>query len=473
MTDMLFTSITELSEGYRQKMFSPTEITRLSISRIERLQQDLNAFIHIMAEQALEQARVLENEMLKGEIRGPLHGIPIAVKDMIQTRGIPTTAGSKVLEHWIPDEDAAVITRLKKAGAILIGKANMHEFAMGATSENPHYGTVRNPWDQSKIAGGSSGGSAVAVAAGMSTAALGSDTAGSIRLPSALCGIVGFKPTYGSVSRHGTIPFSWSLDHIGPMARTVKDAALVWNGIAGYDPRDPATFKSKILSYEDPEPGLLKGKKIGICRQYFFEDINEEISGLLNQALSRFKEIGAEIIEIQLPGLEQAQHALRVIAQSEGYSFHRPIFSKHPEWYGEDVKYRLQFGQQVTAEQYLQAHKTRNWFIREVLNRMEGVDILVSPMNHNPPFAIDSVAPEQAINNMFRLAKAPLTNLLGFPAVSVPCGYMQEGLPVGMQLIGKPFADTHLLQIAQLYEQIENWTIRTDKDQTYSIKNIG
>jgi aspartyl-tRNA(Asn)/glutamyl-tRNA(Gln) amidotransferase subunit A len=195
------------------------------------------------------------------------------------------------LENWIPDEDATVISRLKKAGAILIGKANMHEFAMGATSENPHYGTVRNPWNPDKIAGGSSGGSAVAVAAGLSTAAIGSDTAGSIRLPSALCGIVGFKPTYGSVSRYGTIPFSWSLDHIGPMTRTVKDAVLVWNSIAGYDGKDPSASKRNIIPYEDPKPGLLKGKKIGICREYFFEDVNEEINRLLHQALHRFREL--------------------------------------------------------------------------------------------------------------------------------------------------------------------------------------
>ncbi|WP_240417236.1 amidase [Paenibacillus periandrae] len=467
MTESHFTTLTELGEGYLNKKFSPTEIVRSTLARIERLQPELNAFIHVMSEQALEQAEVLEKEMLKGEIRGPLHGVPVAVKDMIQTKGVRTTAGSRVLEHWIPDEDATVVTRLKKAGVILVGKANMHEFAMGATSENPHYGDVRNPWNQSKIAGGSSGGSAVSVAAGMSTAALGSDTAGSIRLPSALCGIVGFKPTYGSVSRHGSIPFSWSLDHIGPMARTVEDAALVWNCIAGFDSKDPATSKRKIPSYTAPQPGMLKGKKIGVCQPYFFENVNEEISLLLNRALERFRELGAEIIEIELPGLDQAQQALRVIAQSEGNSFHKPIYSLHPEWYGEDVQYRLQFGQQVSAEQYLQAQKTRNVFIRQVLGQMQGIDALVSPMNHNPPFAIGSVVPADAINNMFRLAKAPLANLLGFPAVSVPCGFMQEGLPAGMQLIGKPFADTQLLQIAQLYEQTEQWTIRSDKLQSY------
>jgi aspartyl-tRNA(Asn)/glutamyl-tRNA(Gln) amidotransferase subunit A len=458
MTDSHYNyDILTLSRLIADKQLSPVELTKYTIRQIEKLEPLIHAFILPMPEQALEQAHLLEEEQMQGRIRGPLHGIPIAIKDIIQTQGTTTTAGSKILENWVPDEDATVISKLKQAGAILIGKANLHEFAMGATTENPHYGATRNPWDLDKIAGGSSGGCAAALAAGMAFGAIGTDTAGSIRLPSALCGTVGLKPTYGRVSRFGCLPFSWSLDHIGPMARTVKDTALLLEAISGYDPRDASSSRRSL-----PTPFLeslnnLKGYTIGICREYFFDEVHADILLKVDAAIARLESLGAEIQEIVIPGLKEAQWAVRIITQSEGYSFHKPMFQRLAEQYGEDVKYRLNFGQQVTADDYLKAQRIRKQFVQKAILAMENVDLLVSPMNHNPPFSINSVSPEDAINNMFRLAKAPIANLLGFPALSLPCGFIPGNLPVGLQMIGKPFAEKQLLQIGELYERSETW----------------
>ncbi|NGM83918.1 Asp-tRNA(Asn)/Glu-tRNA(Gln) amidotransferase subunit GatA [Paenibacillus sp. 7124] len=444
----------------KDKQISPAWLTEQTLRRIESLEPGLRAFIRVLPEEAMEQARTLEAEAVQGRIRGPLHGIPVAVKDVLQTGGIPTTAGSKVLEHWIPDRDATAVARLKQAGAIVIGKANLHEFAMGATTENPHYGTTRNPWDRDKIAGGSSGGSAAALAAGMCFGALGTDTAGSIRLPSALCGTVGLKPTYGAVSRFGCVPFSWSLDHVGPMARTVEDTAILFESISGFDPKDAASSRRPLAPGPIEKREDLKGFTLGLCREYFFEGMHPEIAGIVDRAMERLQSLGAEIREISLSRLSEAQGAARIIAQSEGYSFHKPMLQHASGQYSEDVRFRLEFGRQVSADDYLQAQKFRRKFIADTAAAMASVDALISPMNHNPPFPIGSVSPEQAIHNMFRLAKAPLANFLGFPALSVPCGFVEDRLPVGLQLIGKPFDDCKLLLIGDVYERSESWSER-------------
>jgi aspartyl-tRNA(Asn)/glutamyl-tRNA(Gln) amidotransferase subunit A len=459
MTEFFFKDISAVADSYKKKDISPVDVTKQLLSRIEKL-SSLNAFIHVMADSAIQDAQRLEKELINGEIRGPLHGIPIAIKDIIQTKGVATTAGSKVLQNWIPDEDATVIKKLKNAGAILIGKTNLHEFAMGATSENPHYGVVKNPWDTSKIAGGSSGGSAVAVAAGMCFGAIGTDTAGSIRLPAALCGCVGIKPTYGTVSKFGTLPFSWSLDHIGPMARNVKDTAIILRTIAGYDNRDDASARKALdinLNHLS-EINSLKGWKIGICREYFFEDMHAEIADLMNQAFHKLTNLGADLVEIQIPGISDAIWAQKIIAQAEAYSFHEPMLNNFAEMYGADTKYRLSFGRKVTANDYLKAQKIRKRFVQQVLQAMQHVDMMLSPTNHMPPFNIGSVSPEQSINNMYNLSKAPLINLIGFPAISVPYGFTSQSMPAGLQFVAKPFKETKLLQIAHTYEQTgDHW----------------
>ncbi len=455
MQDLFYFTISELSGLMQSRKISPVEVTKQMLDRIERLDKKYNAFIHVMREEALEDALKAEKEILGGMNRGPLHGVPVAVKDMIQTKGVATTAGSKLFENWIPDEDAAVVVKLKEAGAILIGKANLHEFAMGATSENRCYGTVKNPWNEERIAGGSSGGSAAAVVAGMSYGAIGTDTAGSIRLPAALCGCVGLKPTYGRVSKHGCLPFSWSLDHIGPMARTVKDTAILYKAIAGYDKKDDTTVK-KSLSIDNFENlSDLSGWTIGICREYFFEQVDPEIAGVMNQVIEKLGDWGAYVQDFQIPGIHDAIWAQKIIAQAEGYAFHETLLRNKPDLYGEDVKYRLQFGKNVTAHDYLKAQRIRKWFIQQVSKVMEMIDIWVTPMNHNQAFSIGSRNPEQSINNMYDLSKAPLINLLGFPAISVPCGFTGDRMPIGIQFIAKPFQEKKLFQVSHLFEQSE------------------
>ncbi|MDT3425843.1 aspartyl-tRNA(Asn)/glutamyl-tRNA(Gln) amidotransferase subunit A [Paenibacillus forsythiae] len=470
---LMFQDIDSLSQLIRTKQLSPLEITGRVLQRIDRLNPVLNAYIRVTPEEAMRQAEALHEEMMQGRIRGPLHGIPIAVKDIIQTKGTNTTAGSKVFQHWVPDEDAFVVQRLKEAGAVIVGKANLHEFAMGATTENPYYGAARNPWDLDKIAGGSSGGNAAALAAGMCFGAIGTDTAGSIRQPAALTGTVGLKPTYGRVSTRGCLPFSWSLDHIGPMARTVKDAAILLEAIAGHDSLDEFSLREPAPRYLAASLTDLKGFRIAICREYFFEGMHGEIERTVEQALNRLAILGAEIAEINIPGLTDAQWAARIIAQSEGYAFHKPMLEKLPHLYSDDVKFRLNFGKQVAAEEYIRAQRIRNKFIGDTLTAMEGMDMLAAPMNHNPPFNINSVTPEEAINNMFRLAKAPLANLLGFPALSVPCGFTSGNLPVGLQLIARPFAENVLLQVGDLYERSEPWAGRLAENTAFESGTIG
>ncbi|WP_232699293.1 amidase [Brevibacillus daliensis] len=459
MTDLLFRDITTIHQAITSKKLSPVELIELTQRRIEEQNPTLRAFICVQNEGSMKAAKQAENEIMKGEVRGKLHGIPLAIKDVIHVKGTPTTGGSRLLRDWWPDEDATVVSKLKAAGAIIVGKANLHEFAMGATSENPHFGTVRNPWDHTKISGGSSGGSAVAVATGMSVAALGTDTAGSIRLPAALTGTVGLKPTYGLVSRHGSLPFSWSFDHIGPMTRTVRDAALMLEVIAGYDPLDAATTSHS--SFQKSEPLFdLSGVTIGICRSYFFENIEPELNEMLEEAMSCLEKLGARLVFIELPFLDEAGWAQKIIGQSEGYSFHEPFLRDFKDLYGPDVLYRLNFGSNVTASEYLKAQRIRHQFIQSTLAEMKEVDLLLSPMNHSYAFEIGSVSPEQSISNMFRLAKAPLISLLGFPALALQSGFTHDGMPAGMQLIAKPFEEARLLAVGECYERETNWAAR-------------
>ncbi len=464
-----FETIASVQQAIVNKQVSPVEVTQMLLARIRRWDSKLSSFITVMEEAAMQEAVEREKDVMSGTTKGPLHGVPIAVKDIIQTRGVRTTAGSKLFAEWVPDEDATVISKLREAGAIVIGKTNLHEFAMGATTENPFYGSARNPWNLAKIPGGSSGGSAVALAAGFCYGALGTDTAGSIRLPSALCGTVGMKPTYGRVSRHGCLPFSWSLDHIGPMTRTVNDAAILLKVIEGKDRRDDSSVAGARPIDPHARIDSLKGCRIGVCREYFFEGVDSEIEQLVNQALNQLQALGAEVVELVLPGIADALWAQKAIAQAEGYTFHQPMLDKRADLYSDDVKFRLQFGKNVSAADYLNAQRIRKAFIRQTLGQMAAgqVDLLVSPMNHNPPFDIGSVTPEEAINNMFRLAKAPLVSMLGFPALALPCGFTQDRLPVGMQLIGKPFDEQQLFCVGELYEQSQGWVAALAQNTAY------
>ncbi|WP_458352734.1 amidase [Peribacillus frigoritolerans] len=466
MSDLLFSTIDSTSLLIKNKELSPVELTKLSLAQIQKINSTLHAFITVSAVEAIEQAMNLEEEAQHNKHRGPLHGIPIVVKDILQTDGIRTTGGSKLFQDWVPSKDATTVKKLKKAGAIIIGKANLHEFAMGATTENPFYGSTKNPWDLTRIPGGSSGGSAVATATGMAFGAVGTDTAGSIRLPAAMCGTVGFKPTYGLVSRQGCLPFSWSLDHVGPMTRTVKDAAIMLEAMRGVDPEDRTTVnRNNSVLYQGLQN--LEGKKLGFYEPYMFSGIEENVKSVIQKAFQQLIDLGAEIVPINLPGIEKALDALKTIAQSEVASFHEPLLKKYGDSYGDDLKYRFQFGRKISANDYINAHRTRRQFIKETLKQMEKLDVLIGPTNVQSPFAIGTILPEKAISNMFTLGKTPLANILGFPSLSVTCGFTTDMLPVGLQLIGKPFADKLVLQIGDCYEKSENWVQELKKNERY------
>lgn len=429
----------------KNKELSPVEVTASTLKRIKDYNPTINALITVAEEKALAEAEKAEQDIQSGYYLGPMHGIPIVVKDILQTEGMLTTGGSRIFSDWIPDEDAESIKKLKAAGAIVIGKANLHEFAMGATSENKCFGNVKNPWNIKRIPGGSSGGSAAATASGMAFGAVGTDTAGSVRLPAAMCGIVGFKPTYDLISRIGCFTFSWSLDHIGPMTRTVKDAAIMFDAMKKNE--------SPALSFGEKDSlHTLKGMKIGFNESYMYDGIKHEVKKVIDTAFHQLEALGAELIPIKLPLLDEGLNALKIIAQSEVKAYHEPLLKKYGDLYGDDLRYRFDFGSEVSATEYINAQRSRNQFINQTMAQMEEVDALIGPTNIQEPFEIGTVPPEQAVSNMFTLGKTPLANILGFPSLSVSCGFTENHLPVGLQFIGVPYSDKKILQMGDCYE---------------------
>ncbi|SDI28535.1 aspartyl-tRNA(Asn)/glutamyl-tRNA(Gln) amidotransferase subunit A [Alteribacillus persepolensis] len=462
MSNLLFSDIETVSAMMKNKELSPVELLKETMDRIKKYEPELNAFITVMEEEAAGEARRAEADIQQGNNKGPLHGIPIAVKDILQTNGVRTTGGSKIFENWFPDEDAVSVQKLRQAGAVIIGKANLHEFAMGATTENPHFGNAKNPWDLKKIPGGSSGGSAVATAAGMAFGALGTDTAGSIRLPAAICGTVGFKPTYDLVSREGSFPFSWSLDHVGPMTRTVNDAAHMLNVLSSTD-----SSEKLDKSWLNKPMDNLKGITLGFHEKYMYAGIEPEVKRVIEKAFQQLEKLGAKIIPIELPLIDEALDALRKIAQSEVITYHEPLLEKYEAIYGNDLKYRFQFGSDISAKDYINAQRTRKLFIQKTLRQMADIDALIGPTNVQEPFNIGTMVPEQAISNMFTLGKTPLANILGFPALSVASGFTENSLPVGLQIIGKPHEDMKVLQIGSCYERSEGWVEKLKENKNY------
>ncbi|MGM0878908.1 MAG: amidase [Bacillota bacterium] len=466
MDELFFKNIHSVASLLKKQEISPVELTKQLLERIDDLEPSLNAYITVLHDDAIKQAELLEKELLDGKIRSPLHGVPIAIKDIFETKGSVTTSGSKIFEQSISNRDADVVKLLKDAGAIIIGKTNLHEFAMGATTENPHYGPSRNPWNIKKIPGGSSGGSAVAVAVGMGFGAVGTDTGGSIRLPASLCGIVGLKPTYDLVSTKGCTPLSWTLDHIGPMTRTVADSRIMLNIMC-----DP--LKMNMIDLEIKRNNL-KGLRIGICEEYFFENMDQEMKKIVYQSLIKLKELGAEVVDITITGIEDALEAQKIISKSEAYTFHEQTFKKNPEMYGKDTQFRLNSGHEVLASQYINALHYREKFIKSLLDSMEEnkCNVLFSPTNSMPAFDIGSVLPEESINNIFQLGRTPIGNLLGLPVITVPCGFTDENLPVGFQLIGKHYDEGLLLSIGELYEQSENWVSYLEQNNAYLVEKV-
>lgn len=469
MTELYDLDITALAPLIRTKEVSPVEATAAYLQRIERLDPLLNTYILVLAEQALAAARQAEQDIAGGAYKGPLHGVPVGIKDLFDVAGAPTTMGSKVLKQNVAVEDAAVVARLREAGAIVLGKQNLHEFAFGITTENPHYGAARNPWDTNRIPGGSSGGTASAVAAGLCAAGMGSDTGASVRAPASFCGVVGLKPTYGRVSRAGALPLAWSLDHPGPIARSVADCALMLQAIAGHDPRDPATTRDPLPNYSDDLDRGIKGLRVGVPREYFFEIIEPDVDRLVRQAISALEGLGASLEEVSLPHVTHAQVAGNVIMSSEAASWHATWLEERPEDYGADVLARIRGGLLLSAHEYLSSQKMRTLIQQDFAAAFQRVDIVVGPTLPivAPPIGQTTV-PYGPLNVPPRLIANRATvpcNLTGMPAISVPCGF-SAGLPVGLQLMGPAFAESLVLRVAAAYEAAAEWRLRKPELQT-------
>jgi aspartyl-tRNA(Asn)/glutamyl-tRNA(Gln) amidotransferase subunit A len=448
-------TLSEAATLVRDRKVSPVELTRTMLERIKRLDPKLNSYITVAADSALAEAKRAEQQATSSETMGPLHGVPVALKDLFDTAGVKTTGGSKILADRVPNKDATVAAKLREAGAILLGKLNMHEFAFGVTTDNPHHGTCRNPWDTERIPGGSSGGSGAAVAAGLCYGSLGSDTGGSIRIPGSLCGITGLKPTYGRVSRAGVLPLSWSLDHAGPMTRTAEDAAIMLQVIAGYDPADPGSAEVPVPSYL--EEAAVRGLRIGLPRRYFFEQVHPEVLAAVEQAAGVLRSEGATVRDVDIPDLDLAGAAFAPVISSEAAAYHARWLAERPQDYGDDVRMRLTQGALYPATQYVNAQRLRRRVVDGFLAAMSSVDLLLTP-------TLPITAPE--IGGTVVATPNPLTrftfplDVCGFPALTVPCGIDSQGLPIGAQLIGRPFDEATVLSAGRAYQRLTDWHAR-------------
>ena len=448
-------TIREAAECLRARAFSAVELATAALGRIERFDSTLKAFITVTAEQALAQAQKADAELAAGRDRGPLHGIPIAAKDMFFTRGVRTTAGSLVYEDFVPDYDAAVIERLESGGAVMLGKLNQHELAYGITSANPHFEAVRNPWSTGHSPGGSSGGSGAAVAAGIAYAALGTDTGGSIRIPASFCGTVGLKPTYGRVSRYGVFPLGWSLDHIGPLTRSVRDAALVLNAIAGYDRRDATSSRHPVVDFVPDEDCSIRGLRLGFPESFFFDRLDTDVESSVRGALARAQTLGALVKPILIPDMEAVNTAGRLILLCEATAALEPHLVNRLQ-FGPDVLALLDQGRLLPATDYIHAQRLRGKLQREFARVWSEVDCLITPTTPTTaPRVGQSTVRLGGKEEDVRLATTRLVrgmNLLGLPALSMPCGLATNGLPVGLQIIGPPFDEAVILRVAAALE---------------------
>ncbi len=450
-TDLSTLDLTSAREALDRGELSAPELTEACLDRIERLNPRLNAFITVTAETARRQAASLP----KRGRTGSLHGIPIGVKDLFETAGIRTTAGSAFFRDYVPEADAVVLRRLTESGAVVVGKTNTHEIALGVTTVNPHFGACRNPWDANRIAGGSSGGSAAAVAAGMCLGALGTDTGGSIRIPASLCGVVGLKPTFGRVSKRGVIPLSWNLDHVGPLARTVRDAAILLGAMAGYDPGDPTSLNLPMDDFLVHLDDGVRGWRVAVAGGQFIESADPEVLTLVDRASQAFRGLKAKIEEVEMNWLEAAARANGQLTQSDAAAFHRERLAAHPEWFGEDVRQRLEAGRSMTAVEYSLARLAQSEMRRRMDDFFADYDILLLPAT---PSAAALIEGTDAVEQARRLTRftAPF-NLTGLPALSLPCGFTSTGLPVGLQIVSAPWKEARLLQAAWAYEQSTDW----------------
>jgi aspartyl-tRNA(Asn)/glutamyl-tRNA(Gln) amidotransferase subunit A len=457
LTDL---TIAEAARQLASRDLSPVELTQACLARIDAVEPRVRAFVTVVAEQALSAARQAEAEIQQGNYRGPLHGIPIALKDLYDTAGIPTTSSSRQRERYVPTTDATVTTRLAEAGSILLGKTTTHEFAYGVITA-----PTSNPWNLDHIPGGSSGGSGAALAAGECLGATGSDTGGSIRIPSAFCSVTGIKPTFGRVSKHGVAPLSYSLDHAGPMARTVRDCALLLQAMAGYDPRDRCSVQRDVPDYTAELDGGVTGLRFGVPADYYFAGADPEVKAAVELAIQLLAEQGAEVLEVSIPHIELASAIAWPIVFGEASSFHQGMLRAAPELYGADVRTLLEVGEFVPATTYVKAQRARSLlargmqetFARRQLTALLAPTLPVTAARHGQ-LSYTYGAEEPVISAATRLALPG--NLTGLPALSVPCGFSSAGLPIGLQIIGRPFDEATVLRVGQAYEAATDWTTR-------------
>jgi aspartyl-tRNA(Asn)/glutamyl-tRNA(Gln) amidotransferase subunit A len=464
MTDgeELPSSLTDLARAYSERRLSPVEVVGALLERIEGADGELNSFITVLPERALEEATRAEQEILGGDYRGPLHGVPVGLKDLIYTEGVRTTMGSAFFKDYVPDYSATVVPRLEEAGAIIIGKTNTHEFAYGPTGDRSYFGPTRNPHDPARIPGGSSAGSGAAVAANLLYGSLGSDTGGSIRIPAALCGVVGMKPTFGRVSKHGVFPLSWTLDHVGPLTRTVGDNALLLNALAGYDPNDPYSANSEPEDFARDLDRGVREAEIGIPGDFYFEHVEDEVEKRVREAIEVFRSLGVRVREVEIQHLWETLKAQRLTLAADAYAIHEERLKTDPEKFDEEVRERLLDGERLKAHRYASAQQRKLLAKDEFSRALDEVDVLLTP---TLPIAatlidqrdVDIGGYEEAVRSAVTRLTGP-TNHNGFPSLSIPCGVTASGLPVGMQLIGRPFDEATLYRFGHTYEEVVSAT---------------
>ncbi|MGC9040441.1 MAG: amidase [Roseiflexus sp.] len=459
MSDLFRLTIADAADLLARREISAVELTSAHLDRIATHDTRLNSFITVTADRALAQARAADDELARGARRSPLHGIPIALKDLYDTAGVRTTAGATFFAERVPDVDAHAVTLLYQGGAVLLGKLNMHEWALGVTNINPHYGPSRNPWDTSRITGGSSGGAAAALAAGLCMGALGSDTGGSIRIPASLCGIVGFKPTFGRVSLQGVVPLSWNLDHAGPMARTVTDAALLLQAIAGYDPDDPVSVAAPV---DDLLAGIdagVGGWRIALADDAHFGNADAEVLAAVHRAAGVFEELGARVERVDLGRGQDAAQMNALMTTSDAAAFHRDRLRAHPEQFGADVRMRLERGAAFTSTEYILARRFQSEWRRQLERLFEQFDVLLTPTTPITALPLEGLDSVEAARQLTRCT-APF-NLAGLPALSAPCGMSAAGLPIGLQIVAAPWREAHVLRAGKAFERATSWHRQT------------
>ncbi len=466
-------TLAEAARRIRAREVSPLELTRAYLERIDRLDPDLNTFVTVMREQALAAAGRCEADIAAGRYCGALHGIPVSIKDSLATAGVRTTAGARHLSDWVPDEDATVVARLKQAGAVILGKTNMNEWAAGCTTINPYYGTTRNPWDRDRVSGGSSGGSAASVAAGLALGSIGTDNAGSVRNPASLCGVVGLKATYGRVSRVGGVAGTggYSTDHFGVLTRTVRDSALMLQAIAGVDPRDPLSSDAPVPNFSGQLGEGVAGLKVGVIRDYFdglaVDEVKESVAG----AVKLLESLGVSVQELSIPCMEHVPMVQLVTARAENLSPAEAFLRTRPRDYSPELLYRQVRALAIPAHAYVTAQRVRRLICQAFDRAFEQVDVIVSPAVGMPAETIEEcergyvetagrrIPLQDARGTRGTLCTIPF-NVTGAPAISVPCGFSARGLPIGLQIAAPHFEEPALLRVAHAYEQAAGWHTR-------------